>query len=434
MQSLREKINNRSAVVAVIGVGYVGLPLCMEMARAGYTVIGLDVDSRKVESLNAGLSHIGDISSEEVAEFVKSGHFRASTNFDDLRSCDAVSICVPTPLNKTKDPDISYIVKATESIETRLHPDMLIILESTTYPGTTHDLVLPMLTRTGLKVGQDFFLAFSPERVDPGQSRWTIKNTPKVIGGETAACTEMATLLYGSFIDRMVPVTSTQSAETVKLLENTFRAVNIALVNEVAIIARKLNLDVWEIIDGAASKPFGFMPFYPGPGLGGHCLPIDPLYLSWVLKSLNYNARFIELASTINGQMPGFVVELVQDALNDQKKSLNGARVLVLGVAYKRDISDMRESPALDIIHDLRLKKAEVAYHDPYVPELEVDGHRYASVGIDGDALQGYDCVVICTDHRCFDYQTVVNGATLVLDTRNATKNVTAGREKIRRL
>lgn len=434
MQSLREKINSRSAVVAVIGVGYVGLPLCMEMARAGYRVIGLDVDARKVESLNAGRSHIGDVTSEEVEEFVKSGHFRASTNFDDLNGCDAVSICVPTPLNKTKDPDISYIVKATESVEARLHKGMLIILESTTYPGTTHDLVLPMLSRTGLVVGTDFFLAFSPERVDPGQARWTIKNTPKVIGGETPACTEMATLLYGSFIDRMVPVTSTQSAETVKLLENTFRAVNIALVNEVAIIARKLKLDVWEIIDGAASKPFGFMPFYPGPGLGGHCLPIDPLYLSWVLKSLNYNARFIELASTINGQMPGFVVELVQDALNEARKSLNGAKVLVLGVAYKRDISDMRESPALDIIHDLCQKKADVSYHDPYVPELDVDGHRFASVSIDGDALAGYDCVVICTDHRCFDYQGVVNGSSLVLDTRNATKHVTEGREKIRRL
>lgn len=434
MEGLKAKIENRSAVVGVIGVGYVGLPLCMEMARAGFRVIGFDVDGRKVTSLNQGSSHIGDITSEEVATEVQAGRFRATTDFGELAGCDAVSICVPTPLNKTKDPDISYIVAATEQLEKRLHAGMLVILESTTYPGTTHDLVLPMLQRTGLKVGQDFYLAFSPERVDPGQGRWGIRNTPKVIGGVTPSCTEMSVALYGTFIERMVPVTSTQSAETVKLLENTFRAVNIALVNEVAIICKKLKMDVWEVIDAAATKPFGFMPFYPGPGLGGHCIPIDPLYLSWVLKSLNYNARFIELASSINGAMPNFVVEMVGDALNDSQKSLNGSNVLVLGVAYKRDISDMRESPALDIIADLRHKKANVSYHDPYVPELEVDGGRYVSQPIEGQNLAAYDCVVIVTDHRCFDYQDVVNRSRLVIDTRNATRTVVDGREKIRKL
>ncbi|MFM7199900.1 MAG: nucleotide sugar dehydrogenase, partial [Myxococcota bacterium] len=292
MEGLKAKIENRSAVVGVIGVGYVGLPLCMEMAKAGFRVIGFDVDGRKVASLNQGSSHIGDVTSEEVAEEVNAGRFRATTDFAELAGCDAVSICVPTPLNKTKDPDISYIVAATEQLEKRLHPGMLVILESTTYPGTTHDLVLPMLQRTGLKVGTDFYLAFSPERVDPGQGRWGIRNTPKVIGGVTPTCTEMSVALYGSFIERMVPVTSTQSAETVKLLENTFRAVNIALVNELKAILEPMKIDVWEVVRAAATKPFGYMPFFPGPGLGGHCIPIDPLYLSWVLKSLNYNARF----------------------------------------------------------------------------------------------------------------------------------------------
>lgn len=434
MEVLKRKIQDRTAVVGVIGVGYVGLPLCMEMANAGFRVIGLDVDDRKVKSLNEGRSHIGDVTDHEVATFVKDGRFRASTDFADLKGCDAVSICVPTPLNKTKDPDISYIVKATESIVAHAHPGMVIILESTTYPGTTYDLVLPMLEAVGLTAGKDVFLAFSPERVDPGQVKWTIKNTPKVIGGVTPACTEMSTLLYSTFIDRVVPVSSTQAAETVKLLENTFRAVNIALVNEVAIMARKLKLDVWEVIDAASTKPFGFMPFYPGPGLGGHCLPIDPLYLSWVLKSMNYNARFIELASTINSSMPNFVVELVGDALNDDRKSLNGSKVLVLGVAYKRDISDMRESPALDIIADLQHKKAVVAYHDPYVAELDIEGRKYTSQPIDGKKLAEYDAVVICTDHRCFDYQDIVNRSQLVIDTRNACKGVSTGREKIRKL
>lgn len=434
MEALKQKILDRTAVVGVIGVGYVGLPLCVEMARVGFNVIGLDVDPRKVEALNAGKSYIGDIQDHEVAELVNAGKLRASTDFSELAGCDGVSICVPTPLNKTKEPDISYVVRATEDVARHLHSGMVVILESTTYPGTTDDLMLPILQRTGLEVGRDFFLAFSPERVDPGQGKYTIKNTPKVIGGVTPACTELSRLLYGSFIDTVVPVSSTRVAETVKLLENTFRAVNIGLVNEVAIICRKLGIDVWEVIDAASTKPFGFMPFYPGPGLGGHCLPIDPLYLSWILKSLNYNARFIELASDINGKMPEFTVGLVGDALNDMQKSYNGSRVLLLGVAYKRDISDMRESPALDIIHELELRKANVTYHDPYVPELVVNGKKYQSVPLDADALSAYDCVVICTDHRCFDYDHVVRHSRLVLDTRNATRNVKDGREKIRKL
>ncbi len=434
MDSLLQKIRDRKAVAGVIGVGYVGLPLCMEMAKAGFSVIGFDVDERKVRGLNEGRSHIGDVPDKEVAAFVKEGLFKATNDFSELRHVDVVSICVPTPLNKTKDPDISYVIRAAEDVASQLHPGMLIILESTTYPGTTHDLVLPILQRTGLKVGQDFFLAFSPERVDPGQVKYTIKNTPKVIGGVTPTCTEISAIMYSAFIEHVVPVSTTQVAETVKLLENTFRAVNIGLVNEIAIICKKLKMDVWEVIDAAATKPFGFMPFYPGPGLGGHCLPIDPLYLSWLLKSLNYNARFIELASDINGSMPDFVVNIIGEALNDQRKSFNGSKVLLLGVAYKRDISDMRESPALDIMAELRHKKTHVSYHDPYVPELMVDGRTYQSTPIDDRHLEDYDCVVICTDHRCFDYQDIVNRSQIIVDTRNATRTIVHGREKIRKL
>ncbi len=433
-ERLKQKIDSRDMVVGVVGVGYVGLPLCIEMGRAGYHVLGFEVNPAKVDALNAGTSYIGDISDEEVATLVKEGKFEATGDFSRLAGCDAVSICVPTPLNKTKDPDISYVVRATESIAEHLHPGTVVVLESTTYPGTTRDLVLPMLERSGYRVGEDFFLAFSPERVDPGQTTYTIRNTPKVMGGVTAACTEIATRLYGAFIDRVVPVSSTQVAETVKLLENTFRAVNIGLVNEIAIICRKLKMDVWEVIDAAATKPFGFMPFYPGPGLGGHCLPIDPLYLSWLLKSLNYNARFIELASDINGKMPFVVVDMVGDALNEAAKPLNGSRVLVLGVAYKRDIGDIRESPALDIIAALQDKRAIVSYHDPHVPEIVVGGRTLTSEPIDDARLEAYDCVVITTDHSCFDYQAIVDRARLVVDTRNATRAVTRGAEKIHKL
>ncbi len=431
---LKQKIAAREVVVGVMGMGYVGLPLSVEMGAAGYHVIGFEVNEAKVDALNRGVSYVGDVSDTTVQNLVERGRLEATTDFSRLAECDAISICVPTPLNKTKDPDVSYVVKAAEAIATHLHPGTLVVLESTTYPGTTRDLVLPMLERSGYRVGRDFFLAFSPERVDPGQTTFTIRNTPKVMGGVTPACTEVATQLYEAFIDRVVPVSSTEVAETVKLLENTFRAVNIALVNETAIICRKLGLDVWEVIDAAATKPFGFMPFYPGPGLGGHCLPIDPLYLSWLLKSLNYNARFIELASDINGKMPEVVVDIIGDALNEQAKAFNGSRILVLGVSYKRDISDIRESPALDILAVLQDKRAEVAYHDPYVPEITVSNRVLTSQPIDGDRLEAYDCVVITTDHRCFDYQDIVDRARLVVDTRNATRNVVRGREKIRKL
>ncbi len=434
VERLKHKIASRDAVIGVVGVGYVGLPLCVEMGRVGFRVIGFEVNEAKVDALNRGVSYIGDVSDTTLRPLVDEGRLEATSDFSRLSECDAISICVPTPLNKTKDPDVSYVVKAAEAISAHLHPGTLVVLESTTYPGTTRDLVLPLLARSGYEVGKEFFLAFSPERVDPGQTTFTIRNTPKVMGGVTPVCTEVATQLYGTFIDQVVPVSSTEVAETVKLLENTFRAVNIALVNETAIICRKLGLDVWEVIDAAATKPFGFMPFYPGPGLGGHCLPIDPLYLSWLLKSLNYNARFIELASDINGKMPYVVVDIVGDALNEQAKAFKGSRILVLGVAYKRDISDIRESPALDIIAVLQDKHADVAYHDPYVPEITVGNRTFTSQPIDGDHLEAYDCVVITTDHRCFDYQDIVDRAKMVVDTRNATRLVTRGREKIRKL
>lgn len=432
--SLEDKIKNREAVVGVIGVGYVGLPLCVEMANAGFRVIGFEVDAKKVELLNKGISYIGDVDDHTIASLVAKGMLTATTDFSRISELDCVSICVPTPLNKTKDPDISYIVKASESVALGLHKDMLVILESTTYPGTTKDLALPLLEKSNLKVGEDFFLAFSPERVDPGQTRYGIKNTPKVVGGISKKCTDMASLFYGTFIDNIVSVSSTQVAETVKLLENTFRAVNIGLVNEIAIICRKLGLDVWEVIDAASTKPFGFMPFYPGPGLGGHCLPIDPLYLSWALKSLNYSARFIELASDINSSMPHVVINMTVDALNDMQKSVNGSKILVLGVAYKKNISDVRESPSLDIILDLIKKKAKVSYHDPYVPELNIDGVSIEFLSLEDSVLSAYDCVIIGTDHSCIDYTKIVEKFPLIIDTRNVTKNISVGLEKIRKL
>ncbi len=433
-ERLKQKIDARDLVVGVVGVGYVGLPLCTEMGRAGYHVVGFEVNAAKVDALNRGVSYIGDVSDTDLRALVGEGRLEATTDFSRLAECDAISICVPTPLNKTKDPDVSYVVKAAESISEHLHPGTIVVLESTTYPGTTRDLVLPRLERSGYRVGVDFFLAFSPERVDPGQTIYTIRNTPKVMGGVTPACTDIATRLYRAFIEQVVPVSSTEVAETVKLLENTFRAVNIGLVNETAIICRKLGMDVWEVIDAAATKPFGFMPFYPGPGLGGHCLPIDPLYLSWLLKSLNYNARFIELASDINGKMPYVVVDIVGDALNEQSKAFKGSSVLILGVAYKRDIGDIRESPALDIIAVLQEKHCSVSYHDPYVPEITVGNRVLTSEPIDGDRLEAYDCVVITTDHRCFDYQDIVDRSRLVVDTRNATRAVARGTEKVRKL
>jgi UDP-N-acetyl-D-glucosamine dehydrogenase len=426
-EALRQKIAERKAVVGVLGLGYVGLPLVVEFAKAGFHVIGFDVTKSKVDSLNKGKSYIPDVPTAEVAALRKAGKIEATTDMGRIAELDAVSICVPTPLSKTKDPDMSFVETAAKEIRERLHPGLLVALESTTYPGTTEELVRPMLEKTGLVVGKDFFLAFSPERVDPGNPKYNVHNTPKVVGGTTPACTELACLLYGAAIENIHPVTSTAAAEMVKLLENTFRSVNIGLVNEIAIMSQKLKLDVWEVIDAAATKPFGFMPFWPGPGLGGHCIPIDPLYLSWKLRTLNYKARFIDLASEVNTAMPDHVVERVAFALNEREKSVKGASVFLLGMAYKRDIDDVRESPAIDVMRLLEERGAKVEYHDPYIPEVRDHGHgepSAKSVEMTDARLAKADVVVIVTDHTCFDYARVVKKAKLVVDTRNATKRL----------
>jgi UDP-N-acetyl-D-glucosamine dehydrogenase len=407
----------------VIGMGYVGVPLAVEFARGGLTVTGLDVDPAKVASLNAGKSYILDVPGETLADLAQHGLLRATTDFSALADADAVCICVPTPLRKSQDPDISYIESAVGQIEKYLHRGMLVVLESTTYPGTTEELVLPRLEATGLKAGVDFFLAFSPERVDPGNGQYTARNTPKVIGGVTPACTQKAVALYRHAVDTVAPVANARTAEMVKLLENMFRAINIGMVNELALICDRLDIDVWEVIDAAKTKPFGFMPFYPGPGLGGHCIPIDPLYLSWKMKTVNYTARFIELASAINASMPEYVIEKITELLNDRRKSVNGSRVLVLGVAYKRDVSDARESPALDILRLLRKKGADIAYADPHVPEIVLPGETMGSYDLEA-GVAGFDLVAIVTDHRCFDYARILREAALVFDTRNATANM----------
>jgi UDP-N-acetyl-D-glucosamine dehydrogenase len=418
--TLRDKIQERTARIGVIGLGYVGLPLAVEFARAGYTVYGIDVDGDKVEQLRAHRSYVQDVPDSDVREFVAAGRLLPTTDHRVLREADAVSVCVPTPLRKTRDPDIQYIADATAKIRECLHPQMLIVLESTTYPGTTDEILLVEFERTGLKVGRDFHLAFSPERIDPGNPQFNTRNTPKIIGGVTPGCTEIAALLYGNVVERVVTVSSTRSAEMVKLLENTFRAVNIGLVNEIAIICDKLGIDVWEVIDAAATKPFGFMPFYPGPGLGGHCIPIDPLYLSWKLKLFNYNARFIELASEVNTHMPEYVVDKIGRCLNRVRKPVNGSRILVLGVAYKKNISDIRESPALDIIKLLEREGAQVDYSDPYVPRLKLDRIALESRAVTAAMLRTYDCTVIVTDHKDFDYDLVARESALVVDCRNA--------------
>jgi len=422
---LRRRIQSREARVGVLGLGYVGLPLAMEFARAGFRVSGFDVAAEKVDRLNSGVSYVPDIPSARVAEAVKAGRFRASADFGGLAEVDAVSICVPTPLSKTRDPDMSFVERAAAEVAARMHRGMLVVLESTTYPGTTEEVLLPkLLEADGLKVGEDFFLAFSPERVDPGNPKYGVRNTPKVVGGVTARCTEMAALLYGAAVDRVVPVSRAAAAEMVKLLENTFRSVNIGLVNEVAIMCDRLGLNVWEVIDAASTKPFGFMAFRPGPGLGGHCIPIDPLYLSWKLRSLNYRARFIELADTVNGEMPGYVVRKVSDALNARGKAVRGSRVLVLGVAYKRDIDDIRESPALEIVAELRHLGAEVQACDPHTGSFRVAGETFDPVPLTAEELRAADAVLIATDHAAFDYGLVVREARLVVDTRNATAGV----------
>jgi UDP-N-acetyl-D-glucosamine dehydrogenase len=417
---LIERFKQSEATIGVVGLGYVGLPLAVVLGEAGNQVIGLDVDPGKIKLLRDGNSYIEDVDDEIVSRLVDDGRLKFTTEYTDLTEVDGVSICVPTPLRKTGDPDLSYIISVSKALREVLHPGMLIILESTTYPGTTRELVQPEMESTGLKVGEDIFLAFSPERVDPGRSDWTTENTPKVIGGITPACTEVAAAMYGQAMETIVPVASTEVAEMTKLLENTFRAVNIGLVNEMALMCDRLDMDVWEVIEAAGTKPFGFMKFTPGPGLGGHCIPIDPLYLSWKLKSVKYNARFIELASEINTNMPRYVVQRVQDAMNLMGKSIHGSKVLVLGVAYKKDVSDVRESPALDIIGLLLDKGAQVEYHDPYVLSTEGEGWSLESSSDVLGAVKRADCVVLVTDHSDFDYQGIANVAKLIFDTRNA--------------
>ncbi len=430
--ALISKIKERKAKVAIIGLGYVGLPLSVELAREGFSVVGFDISKKKVDLLNAGKSDIDDIPNSAVKEILDSKKFKATTNWKLISKMDTVSICVPTPLSKTKDPDVSYILAALDSIKKYLKKGVLVVLESTTYPGTTEELILPILSENKKQVGVDFFLAFSPERVDPGNLNYTTKNTPRVVGGITAACTETAKVFYEQTISNIHAVSSTQSAEMVKLLENTFRSVNIGLVNEVALMCDRLGLDVWEIIDAAATKPFGFMPFYPGPGLGGHCIPIDPHYLSWKLKSLNYSARFIELAGDVNSHMPEYVVDRIADLLNDRfAKSINKSKIVALGVAYKRDIQDMRESPALDVIKLLENKGAKVQYNDPYVPLFYIESKTYKSSKLSAKLLQQADLVIILTDHTDYDYDFIVKNSVAVFDSRNATKGVKKGRHKI---
>jgi UDP-N-acetyl-D-glucosamine dehydrogenase len=466
---LMDKIATRQAVVGVIGLGYVGLPLAVAYAEAGFQVVGFDIDKRRVADLNAGKSPVADVPSQVLASLIappmrtnhlpaketngyhngaaRAGSICATTDFSLLAEVDAVIICVPTPLSASKDPDMSYIIAAADAIAEWFHPGMLVVLESTTYPGTTEEVILPRLEQAPRSrahgaaaleypyaVGQDFFLAFSPERIDPGRIDYTVRTTPKVIGGMTPACLEVARMLYACAIDNVVPVSSPKAAEMVKLLENTFRSVNIGLMNEMAIMCERLEINVWEVIDAAKTKPFGFMPFYPGPGLGGHCIPIDPLYLAWKLKTLNYNARFIQLASEVNLGMPHYVLGRIADALNDRGKALKGARVLILGMAYKADIGDLRESPALDLLHLLREKGADVHYHDPFVAHLKLDGQTMTSETLDENLLQSADCVVIATAHTSYDWEWVIKHSHLIMDTRNATRHAGASLAHVVRL
>ena len=430
-EQLLARIQDRSAVVAVVGLGYVGLPLAVEFAKAGFSVIGYDVSERVVALLNRGESHIQDVKASDVAEVVKAGRFEATTVESRLREADAISIAVPTPLVKTRDPDMSYVLAASDAIMRNAHKGLLVVLESTTYPGTTREVLEPRMRDAGLTVGEDVFLAFSPERVDPGNEKYHTKNTPKVVGGITPACTAAATALYESCIDTVVPVKSPETAELVKLLENTFRAVNIGMVNELAIVCDKLGVDVWEVIEAAATKPFGFMKFTPGPGIGGHCIPLDPHYLAWKMRTLNYKTRFIDLASEINSNMPDYVVEKVAHALNDAGKAVNGSRVLVIGVAYKKNIDDIRESPALDVMRLLEERRATVVFHDPFIPRFRENGHEKEGVALSPAELAKADAVVIVTDHAGIDYQELVDHASLIIDTRNATGRARPGKARI---
>jgi UDP-N-acetyl-D-glucosamine dehydrogenase len=433
MPSLHQKLKSKSAHVVVMGIGYVGLPLVAEFARAGFRVTGFDKDERKVRALNAGESYIQDVPTEEIAPYVREKRLDGTTDPAILSKADAVVVCVPTPLNKTKDPDMRFIVDATEEIARHQHPGMVIVLESTTYPGTTTEVLVPKLTEKGFELGKDVFVAFSPERVDPGNTVYKTRNTPKVIGGATPSCLEHAVALYSHIIEKVVPVSSTETAEMVKLLENTFRAVNIGLVNEVAIMSRRLGIDAFEVIRAAATKPFGFMPFYPGPGLGGHCIPIDPLYLSWKLRTLKYQARFIELADSINSGMPDYVIERVQDTLNEVAKAVRGSRILVYGIAYKKDVTDVRESPAFDVILGLQQRGAVVDYMDPHVPT--VNEHGLELKGVDPtSSFASFDLVVIVTDHASLDRKRLLEQAALIVDTRDALRGIPGDRAKVRTL
>jgi UDP-N-acetyl-D-glucosamine dehydrogenase len=430
-QQLLSRIEQRTACIGVVGLGYVGLPLALEFAKAGFRVIGYDVSTRVVDALNGGRSHIQDVSSAELAEVVRTGKFVATTDATKMKEMDAISIAVPTPLVKTRDPDMQYVLAAADAIKANAHPGMLIVLESTTYPGTTREVMQPRMEELGLVVGETVFLAFSPERVDPGNERYNTKNTPKVVGGITPACTELARALYEACIDTVVPVSSPEAAELVKLLENTFRSVNIGMVNEMAIVCDRLGVDVWEVIEAAGTKPFGFMKFTPGPGIGGHCIPLDPHYLAWKMRTLNYKTRFIDLASEINSQMPQYVVDKVMHALNDVRKAVNGSRVLVIGVAYKKNIDDMRESPALDVMRLLEEQGAVVVYHDPHIKSFREDGHVRQGMDLTAAELNRADAVVIVTDHSSIDYQLIVDQAAVVVDTRNATGRTRPGRARI---
>ncbi len=434
-QTLEKKIQDRTAKIAILGLGYVGLPLATIFAEAGFNVVGVEPDQAKVDKLDAGESYVQDVPSAKLAQLIKSGHLKATTDFSVLAEADAVSICVPTPLRKTGDPDLSYILVATDELAKYMHPGVVVVLESTTYPGTTREILLPKLTEnSGLEVGEDFFLAFSPERVDPGREDWTTYNTPKVIGGITAACSDMASMWYQQALKTVVPVSSAESAEMAKLLENTFRMINIGLVNEMAIMCDRLGLDVWEIIDAAATKPFGFMKFTPGPGLGGHCIPIDPLYLSWKLRALNYTARFIDLASEINTGMPRYVVNKVQDALNENGLPLKGSQILIIGAAYKPDVDDIRESPSLDIIGLLRQKGAQVSYHDPYIPRITHEEWIMESVPDLSESAKNADCSVIVTDHSVYDYESILENTSQIVDTRNALGEAGRNDDRVVRL
>ena len=422
IENLKKKILNRSAKLGVIGLGYAGLPLAIEMARQGYRVTGIDIDGRRVESVNSGISYIPDVREKDLFELVTEGRIRATQSFSAVEALDAISICVPTPLRKTKDPDLSYIIASAEAIRAHLTPGKLIVLESTTFPGTTREVVLPILAKSGLRAGRDFYLAYSPERIDPGNHTFTTRNIPKVLGGATPSCTALATLFYQQFVDQVVPLSSSECAEMVKLLENTFRSVNIALANEFALMCRRFDINVWEIIDAATSKPFGFMPFYPGPGLGGTQLPVGPQYLSWKARLNGFEPRLIELASAINAHMPEFTITRVADALNTHKKSLNGSRLLALGVTYKRDVCDIRESAALEVVAGLIEKGANVVYSDPFIKQIKINQSVLCSQELSSDILKSMDCIVVLTDHSNVNYKMVVDYSPLILDCRNALK------------